>query len=535
MNKIQSLNEIRENPIPATEKPATPATVFSLEPEPLPDRSKAAPYPIEYFPEKIKSAIIEAQEEIQAPLPIIAASALAAMSLAIQSKVDVQRKETLQSPVSLYSLIIAESGDRKSSADKAFTDAIRSYQREVVETNKPIMNEYNCNKRAWHAERDGIERAIKQAAGARQKDKVDELKKDLQEISAQEPKKPINPDYLFENFSNERVKKDFTEWPSAGLFSAEGGAVFGSYGMKKDSIMDTLATFNALWSGESISFKRATTDSGTLHNCRLTISLAIQQGALSEFLDQSGGLARSSGFWARCLITSPESLQGYRLIDENSFFKARKLQSVDSFNADIRAILEKPDRYDDAGFLKPDVMTLSAGARRAWVKYFNKTESELRPQGDLIDVRDFASKSAEMAVRIAALMEYFCTGNLEITENRMISGAILAGWYLEEAQRYFNLIERPETEVDAEILEPWLIEKAQKQPVADVAGLSVATLEKHFVMQYGPYRIRKPGRLDAALEFLTERKRLMITEEQRGKKIITLNPKILGATDELFQ
>lgn len=480
-NKIQSLNELRENPITATENPATPATVLSLEPESLPDRSKAAPYPIKYFPEEIKSAITEAQEEIQAPLPIIAASALAAMSLAIQSKVDVQRKETLQSPVSLFSLIIAESGDRKSSADKAFTDAIRPYQREVIESNKPVMKEYYCNLRAWQAERDGIERAIKQAAGARKKDKIDELKKDLQEISGKEPAKPINPDYLFENFSNERVKKDLTEWPSAGLFSAEGGAVFGSYGMKKDSIMDTLATFNALWYGESISFKRATTDSGVLHNCRLTISLAIQQGALSEFLDQSGGLARSSGFWARCLITSPESLQGYRLIDENSFFRARKLQKVESFNTKIRAILEKPDRFDDAGFLKPDIMTLSTEARRVWVQYFNETESELRPQGELIDVRDFASKSAEMAVRIAALFEYFCTGNLEITESNMISGAVLAGWYLAEAQRYFNLIDRPEVEIDAEILEPRLIEKSQKQPVAGVAGIAVATIEKHFV------------------------------------------------------
>jgi len=538
MNKITSFEQIGgkadgnnlQNHAHAVDIPAVAAVSDWPDPEPLPDRTKAEPYPVECLPEKIRGAFIEAQEQIKAPMALIACSGLSAMSLAIQSKVDVQRRPDLQSPVSLYTLVIAESGDRKSSADKAFTASIRSYQREVEERNKSMMKDYYCELSAWQAEKEGLERAIKQASASNKKEQIDKLKSVLKEVTRQEPAKPLNPDYLFENFSIERLRKDLKDWPSAGLFSAEGGAVFGSYGMKKDSVMDSMSTFNSLFSGESITFRRLTSESGTLHNCRLTISIGIQQGALDQFLSQSGGLARSCGYWARNLIACPETLQGYRQEPEETFFNERKCPQIARFNASIRAILEKPDRFFDDGTLNPEIMTLSAEARRVWLGYYNQVENELRPTGGLTDVRDFASKSAEVAVRIAALLEYFCSGQLVISSESMNTGALLAGWHLSEAQRYFNLIDRPEIEVDAEILEKWLISRVERnQATADTADFSTAALEKQFVGQYCPARLRKPGRLDAAIQFLVERRRMMITTGVHGKLTIHLNPKLIGS------
>ncbi|GAB4273895.1 MAG: hypothetical protein Kow0029_13850 [Candidatus Rifleibacteriota bacterium] len=519
MNKIQSLEELQnENLSLAVENPAVSAVMNWPDPEPIADRSQPGPFPIEHVPTKVRLPIVEAQQNIQAPPAMVAASALSALSLACQSKIDVARNDNLTGSVSLYSLVIAESGDRKSSADKAFVDAIRNYQNEIAERNKPLLQEYHSDYAAWQAERDGCLRAIKQAAGT---DKIDKFKEALKEIDSDEPKRPHNPQYIYQNFSIEGLRKGLSEWPSAGIFSAEAGAVFGSYGMKKESALDTLGCFNSFWSGEPINFKRLVSDSGDLQNCRLTISLAIQQGALDEFLKQNGSLARSSGFWARCLISCPESLQGTRMYKE----PAKDWPHVSALNTRIREILDQPDRFDDAGRLQPQLMRLSDGAKAIWIKYYNSVEAELKPTGELTDVRDFASKSAEIACRIAALFEYFCTGELEVSPEMMQSACMLAGWYLSEAQRYFGMIDQPETEKNALILEKWLIEKLKDQVTAATAEKATAKIEKQFVGKFCPYRLRKAGKLDEALHFLAEHRRLRLLLDN-GKKFIELNPKV---------
>ncbi|HNX77900.1 MAG TPA: YfjI family protein [Candidatus Rifleibacterium sp.] len=515
MNKTLSLNDLQTNEIPILETRIT-ETAETLpawpEPESLPDRSKPEPFPLDCLPEKIRAAIEEAQRNIQAPVAMVAASALSALSLACQSKIDVARNDSLTSPVSLFSLVIAESGDRKSSADKAFTDAIRQYQNEITERNKPLMQEYCSAFAAWQAERDGILRAIKQAAG--NSEKISALKDALTKIDAEQPKRPHNPQYLYQNFSIEGLRKGLSEWPSAGIFSSEAGSVFGGYGMRRESALDTLGTFNSFWSGEPISFKRLVSESGDLQNCRLTVSLAIQQGALDEFLRQSGSLARSSGFWARCLIVQPESLQGFRPYAE----PAQSWNHVSAFNARIREILDQSDKFDEAGRLQLNLVRLSPGAKRAWTVYYNQIESELKADGEMIDVRDFASKSAEQAARIAALLEYFCTGNLEISLESMQSAAVLAGWYLVEAQRYFGLIDQPENERNAIVLENYLREKNAPQGVS-----------KRLIQKSGPHRLRKKEKLEDAIQFLFEhnRARLMLSD---NTKVVVLNPRICEVT-----
>jgi hypothetical protein len=504
---IESLTDIQ------TEVVSTPNTseiaIEWPEPEALPDRSRPAPFPVDALPDAIKMPIIEAHENIQAPVSMIAASALSAMSLAIQSKIDVARNDNLISPVSIYSMIIAESGDRKSSVDKAFTDSIRSYQNEIAEKNKPLMQEYLSTLAIWQAERDGILRQIKQAAGS---DKVGKLRDKLKEIDQNEPTKPHNPKYLYQNFSIEGLRSGLSEWPSAGIFSAEAGSVLGSYGMRKESVVDSTASLNCFWSGEQQTYTRLVSASGTLENCRMTLSVAIQQGALDDFLNQSGELARSIGLLARCLISCPESLQGTRMYRE----PATDWPHVAAFNARIREILNQPDKFDDAGRLKPDLMRLSPAAKAIWIAYYNAVESELKPSGDLIDVRDFASKSAEQAVRIAALIEYFGTGKLEVSSETMTAATTLAGWYLLEARRYFGLIDMPEIEQNAVALEHWLKEHSK----------SAKFIEKQYAGKFCPYRLRKAGKLDESLQYLAERRRLMVCLMD-GKKSIVLNPKIV--------
>ena len=78
------------------------------------------PFPVHVFPSLIRNAIYEVERQTQAPLSLISASALGAISLVCQNRIDVCRLNGLCSPVSLFLLTLAESGERKSTVDKIF-------------------------------------------------------------------------------------------------------------------------------------------------------------------------------------------------------------------------------------------------------------------------------------------------------------------------------------------------------------------------------------------------------------------------------
>jgi len=76
--------------------------------------------------------------------------------------------------------------------------------------------------------------------------------------------------------------------------------------------MRNLGLLNILWDGGRLSVGRKSSESFTVRGARLTISLQVQEEILRSFIEQSGTLARGSGFLARFLLSWPESTQGKR-------------------------------------------------------------------------------------------------------------------------------------------------------------------------------------------------------------------------------
>lgn len=217
------------------------------EPQPLMAKIEPEAYPIEALPETIRAAVKEVQEFIKAPIPLVASSALGAISLAVQSYVDVERTQKLTGPVSLFLLTIADSGERKSTCD-SFTKALRDYEQEQAEAMKPELKRYQAELDSWNAERDGLLSAIKEAS--KRNKPTNELKDNLAELQQDKPEPPRIPRILLGDETPENLAWRLAkEWPSSGIVSSEAGAVFGSHGMGKDSIMRNLALYNVLWDG----------------------------------------------------------------------------------------------------------------------------------------------------------------------------------------------------------------------------------------------------------------------------------------------
>lgn len=90
-----------------------------------------SPFPVWALPPKMRAAVEEATLVTQAPPALAASSALAAASLAVQTKFDVKRLSGLVSPCSLFFISFAESGERKTTLDQMFFDSFRQFEEAV--------------------------------------------------------------------------------------------------------------------------------------------------------------------------------------------------------------------------------------------------------------------------------------------------------------------------------------------------------------------------------------------------------------------
>jgi putative DNA primase/helicase len=482
------------------------------EPEPLTRITVAAPYPVDSLPEVVRLAVQEVQGFIKAPVAMVACSALANLSLAAQAHYDVARTEKLTGPIGLYFLVVAESGERKSTCDGIFSKVLRDYENQQQEDAKPEIKHCEADLSAWEAIKSGLVDGIKQAAkGGKDTDQFEQALRKHEEIK---PELPRVPRLIYSDFTPEALTYSLAKkWPSGGVISSEAGAVFGSHGMGKESQMRTLSNLNQLWDASKLTFDRRG-ESYVVDAARLTMALQVQESALMEFIGRTGTLARGTGFMARFLIARPESTQGTRLFTE----PPERTPSLENYYSQIGRILDTVAPINERGGLEPSMLTLTPDAKAAWIKFHDAIEVMLGKGGELQDVRDVASKIPDNAVRIAALFHIIDGSIGAISFEHFEAASIIAGWHLNEALRFFGELALPEAMADAALLDGWLIDYCRGNGVDMVSTRTVSRL--------GPGRLRTKEKLQAAVQELIEHGRVLLI--QNGKKReIQINPQLL--------
>lgn len=79
----------------------------------------------------------------------------------------VRRTEGLLGSISIFTMILAESGERKTSVDEHFIRPVREYECAMFEYAEPEMSEYRADQRAWEAKVKGLESKIAQNSKTR--------------------------------------------------------------------------------------------------------------------------------------------------------------------------------------------------------------------------------------------------------------------------------------------------------------------------------------------------------------------------------
>lgn len=482
-------------------------------PQPLIASIEPEPYPMDALPGRIAAAVQEVAGFVKAPLPLVASSALAAVSVAVQAHADVKRTEKLHGPAGLFLLTIADSGERKSTCDGFFTTPIRDYQDQQAELLRPDVERHRAEHAAWKAKREGLLTAVKDAA--KKGDPIAELQAQLVSHERDEPNAPRVPKLILGDETPESLAWGLVHrWPSAAVISSEAGVVFGAHGMNRDNAMRNMALLNVLWDGGRHDVGRRTSESFTVKGARLTVALQVQEATLRGFFERTGALARGTGFLARFLVAWPESTQGSRFFTEAPEAWPR----LAAMHRRLSELLNDPVHMTPQGELLPVMLNLSAKAKEAWTAYHDAIEAELSSGRDLYDVRDVASKSADNAARLAALFHVFEHGTGGgVGLEAMRSASRIAAWHLSEARRFFGELAMPEEQGNAVRLDRWLIEHCRRKGTH-----FVSTRE---AQQFGS--VRDKTAYQAALRELEELDRVRVVQEGR-RKAIKVNPALIG-------
>jgi putative DNA primase/helicase len=166
------------------------------------------------------------------------------------------------------------------------------------------------------------------------------------------------------------------------------------------------------------------------------------------------------------------------------------------------------------------MLPLTPEAKAAWVAFHDAIERELASGGELYDVRDVASKTADNAARLAALFQVFEDAGGAIGAEAFESASRIAAWHLNEARRFFfGELALPAELADAARLDGWLIEYCRR-----VRTHLVPTRE---AQRLGP--VRDKEKLATALRELEELERVKVVQEWR-RKTIKVNPALVGVT-----
>ncbi len=461
------------------------------------------PYPIDALPSVIQEPVKKYQQYGQQPLALIACSALGNISLACQTLANVARDHLLVSPLSLYFLLMASSGMRKTAADKTFGQAIRQWQSTTREELAPSVAEAWAIHHAWRSDRETLVRQIRQCTQA---SSAAVLQEQLRILLDSEPSVPLLPELYFEDVTQEGLIHTLSRgWPSSSLWSDEGGIILSGNGMQANTTK-FLTTLSRLWDGNPFLAHRKTSSSIVMEHRRFTVSIMLQPLLLKQLLKRQDGIARQSGFLARTLITEPISTMGTR-------YYQTPPESVDGLNAFHQRIIECLNQtlvLDKKGCHDIPTLHFSSKGKARWVAFFNQIESGINKESHWQSMQDFASKAAENVARLSGLLHVFLGHNGDITVESVEQAIHIIFWHLLETKRLFEPAPAGQHQ-EAQKLLQWIQAKQFTETTS------------RFIQQYGGFREKEQR--DQAIHTLVEH--YYLKEEKRdGKKILLVNPKL---------
>ncbi len=455
-------------------------------------------FPLSAIPLFLREAIKDVNNITQAPIPLIVSSAISAMSLACQNLIDVRINESVISPVSLFLLVIANSGERKTSVDRKLLKPFYQHDADILHQTRLKEKDYEISLMIWREKQKGILNRIRKVAVKGQCTKI--LSQQLKELNDDTPVPPKNSRIIYNNVTPEALQLAmYNHSSNVGLIADEGANVLDR------QVMKDLSFINSLWDGVNFHVERKMTKSFTIEDGHITLSVMVQKKIFDSYVKRQGEKARGSGFFARCLVVHIDeslSTQGMRFIRPHY----HDSYSLDIVHQRIADLLEESQASKGSKIKKYSIF--EPAAQYEWEKIYNHIESLIRPDKEYGVMNDFASKLSNNVARLSALFAYFIDGSTTIKKEYVESAWILCEWYMQQAM---NLFGYEEGYYEALLLS-WLHRKMH--------SAENSSLRFNDIRRFGPNILRKGMLLETVISNLEKAKVIDIDYSRYGARLV---------------
>lgn len=327
--------------------------------------------------------------------------------------------------VSLYTVVLAPSGERKSPVLAAVSAPLVAIETDLQLSAAPKVAEARARRDLYAAAVDKIKRSGKTDPGTRAK--LDDAVRELEAIHV-----PVIPRLLADDSTPEVMARLMAQQGGRlGVLSAEGGLLSILAGRYSSGVPNLDLVLKA-WSGDPYRVDRISRDPVILTEPVLSIGFAIQP-------DVVAGLAevrhfRGAGLLARFLYSLPSSLVGTR---QSQAFTSVPEQVAADYRQAITALVKAVRESEQTSEIR-----LDGDARQLLDTFRDDLEPRLHPEtGDLAHIADWANKLAGQLVRIAALFALYTDPHTaKIAENHMREALDLAPYFIRHAQTSFELM-----------------------------------------------------------------------------------------------
>jgi hypothetical protein len=375
--------------------------------EPFEDwQSSPQTYPVEALGKLTK--VVEVVEQIQqVPTALAANCCLTSVAAVVQPLFDVDTPIPFgRYPLSLFTMTLGDSGERKSSTEMLVNHAQDEWQKE----------------------------------------------------QAPEEDQSWVPTLFFSSGTIEGLRKILADhWPSVAAINADASEFLGGHSYRENRDAATNAFLSNCWDGNIRGHMRAKDAKPlSLYGRRLSIGWMMQPKLFQLLINNR---AEDQGVLSRFLIAYPESRIGSRLIHSK---KDSPVGFIEPFYKRIRELLEREPQMDvETGVLSPAPISMSDEAGRLYLDYCQKIANSMAENQENYASRACANKAGQQLARLAGVMTAYANG-VRVSEGTVNDAWILTNYYLDE---WRNIYSRLQQDADKETKDvwAWLREKNKKE------------------------------------------------------------------------
>lgn len=376
------------------------------------------PFPVSCLPKTLADYLNAVCNFIQVAPEMGVLPLLSAVSLCLQGKAVVQHPGGNHTEnLNLYTLTVAQPGERKSGVFHAFTAPIFKYQKEENERRKGAIADYKAEKQC-------LENQLASASKGNNANpqKAKEISRQISEL------KPVFPLLLnVSDITPEALAWEmFKQGGRMAVINDEGGIfeiLSGLYSGGSSNIDLILKAYD----GSPYTVIRRTKENIELESPLLTVGIMAQPSAFEKVISNPEFLGR--GFVQRFLFSFPESRAGSRSFSSPKIpYKVQR-----DYDELITRLLSMKSPANMS------VVSANKGAYNLFKDYFDYIEERLKQGGQFEYMKEWANKQFARCLKIAGIL-HLCehTADELLDEHTAMRSVNIAIWTENQALKAFS-------------------------------------------------------------------------------------------------